>query len=463
MDDFRVTSIVPDSDSAPITVRFIRKWLRNNNLCYVVIDKYGDAIQADVHYLDKDFFEKKVTLLSCYILDNYICTEAPASVRVNAHPASIHLGTTTSVTPTPTPETFPLHYFNFCPYADLPLRTEENQPPNQLYILTDYVGRLEDTTPSNTKKMRPYLRVTLTDISGPTIDVALWEDVLPRFDKQAMLDAEEPIIVAFTSLKVSIFKGYVVEKLQLSSTAATHVYFNPCVESATVIRNRFRDGDQHLLPPTPGSQTQHLRVEDRNRRTISELLHHQSEGNQGQVFTCVASIKSYIKGRPWYYTGCPHCPRQTYNTKQGWRCGTHEILPDPKFMYCIGADIEDNTAPTTATFFDDAAATLLGIQCKDMVLKYGMDRYRLPKPMYDVIGNDMIMQLQYARSIGNTSSVFSINKIFVRPPTMIATPPSPSQETTSTVPQLLPTKATAKRQLYQQEGTSDTKQRRFKD
>ncbi|KAI7734198.1 hypothetical protein M8C21_003399 [Ambrosia artemisiifolia] len=313
MDDFRVTSIVPDSDSAPITVRFIRKWLRNNNLCYVVIDKYGDAIQPDVHYLDKDFFEKKVTLLSCYILDNYICTEAPASVT--------HL-----------------------------------------------------------------LRALL-----------------------------------------------------------------------------FRDGDQHLLPPPPGSQTQHLRVEDRNRRTISELLHHLSEGNQGQVFTCVASIKSYIKGRPWYYTGCPHCPRQTYNTKQGWRCGTHEILPDPKFMYCIGADIEDNTAPTTATFFDDAAATLLGIQCKDMVLKYGMDRYRLPKPMYDVIGNDMIMQLQYARSVGNTSNVFSINKIFVRPPTMIATPPSPSQETTSTVAQLLPTKPTAKRQLYQQEGTSDTKKRRFAD
>ncbi|KAI7726198.1 hypothetical protein M8C21_011149 [Ambrosia artemisiifolia] len=463
MDDFPVTSIVPDSDSAPIAVRFIRKWLRNNNLCYFVIDKHGDGIQADVHYLDKDFFEKQVTLLSCYILDNYICTEAPASIRVNAHPASIHLGTTTSVGLIPTPETFPLHYFNFCPYADLPLRTEENHPANQPYILTDYVGRLEDTTPSNTKKMRPYLRVTLTDISGPTIDVALWEDVLPRFDRQAMLDAEEPIIVAFTSLKVSIFKGYVVEKLQLSSTPATHIYFNPSAESAAVIRNRFKAGDQHLLPPAPGSQTQHLRVEDRNRRTISDLLQHHGEGNQGQVFTCVASIKSYIRGRPWYYTACPHCPRQIYQTKKGWKCGTHEILPEPKFMYCIGAEIKDNTAPTTATFFDDAAATLLGIQCKDMVLQYGLDRYTLPKQMHDVIEHDMIMQLQYARSIGNTSNVFSINKVFVSPPTITATPPSPSQQTTSAIARLPPTKPTAKRQLYQPEDTSDPKRLRFTD
>ncbi|KAI7724801.1 hypothetical protein M8C21_031226, partial [Ambrosia artemisiifolia] len=403
-------SIVPDSDSAPIAVRLIRKWLRNNNLCYFIIDKHGDGIQADVHYLDKDFFEKKVTLLSCYILDNYICTEAPASIRVIAHPASIHLGTTTSVGLIPTPETFPLHYFNFCPYADLPLRTEENHPANQPYILTDYVGRLEDTTPSNTKKMRPYLRVTLTDISGPTIDVALWEDVLPRFDRQAMLDAEEPIIVAFTSLKVSIFKGYVVEKLQLSSTPATHLYFNPSAESATVIRNRFK----------AGSICCHQLLDHRPNTYVWKT------GTEGQFQTfCNTMVKAT--------------------------------------RYCIGAEIKDNTAPTTATFFDDAAATLLGIQCKDMVLQYGLDRYTLPKQMHDVIEHDMIMQLQYARSIGNTSNVFSINKVFVSPPTITATPPSPSQQTTSAIARLPPTKPTAKRQLYQPEGNSDPKRLRFTD
>ncbi|KAI7732144.1 hypothetical protein M8C21_014275 [Ambrosia artemisiifolia] len=47
---------------------------------------------------------------------------------------------------------------------------------------------------------------------------------------------------------------------------------------------RFNAGNEHLLPPTPGSQAQHLRVEDRNRKTILELLEQQSEGNQGFCF-----------------------------------------------------------------------------------------------------------------------------------------------------------------------------------
>ncbi|KAI7757392.1 hypothetical protein M8C21_001921 [Ambrosia artemisiifolia] len=114
--------------------------------------RQGMLYRRRVHSLDKDFFEKKLTPFSCYLLDNYICTGSPTSVRVNAYPASIHLGTKTSVTLIPTPETFALHYFNFCPHADLPHRTEENQPPNQPYILTDYIGRLEDTTPGTTKK-----------------------------------------------------------------------------------------------------------------------------------------------------------------------------------------------------------------------------------------------------------------------------------------------------------------------
>ncbi|MFS8003729.1 putative replication protein A, OB [Helianthus anomalus] len=195
------------------------------------------------------------------------------------------------------------------------------------------MGKIEDTIPGTTKKGKQYLRIKLTDISGSTIDVTLWEEVLPRFDRQAMLSAEEPVVAAFTSLKVTIFKGHTSEKLQLSSTPATHIYFNPTVDSAIETRNRFKDGTQLLLTATPGheSHERHLRTEDRNKRTISELLEHQKE-NQGQTFNCKASITTYIKGRPWYYTMCPQCPRKIIQTKRGWSCGSHQNLPEPKFM-----------------------------------------------------------------------------------------------------------------------------------
>ncbi|XP_035833702.1 uncharacterized protein LOC110879412 isoform X2 [Helianthus annuus] len=471
INDFRIASIVPRGDPAPIEVRVIRKWKRSNDLFYLMIDKYGDAIQATVPWLDNDYFERKISLFSCYLLDDYICNDAPTSLKVNAHPASILMGTTTTITLIPSSETFPMHYFNFCPYANLHLRIDDNLTDEKPSVLTDYMGKIEDTVPGITKKGKNYLRVKLTDISGPNIDVTLWEEVLPRFDKQAMLSAEEPIVVAFTSLKVTIFKGHTSDKLQLSSTPATHIYFNPDVESAIEARNRFKEKTLHLLAATPGyeSQERHLRAEDRNKRTISELLEHQKE-NQGQTFSCQASVTSYIKGRPWYYTMCPQCPRKIYQTKRGWSCGSHQNLPEPKFMYCVAATISDNTAPTMATFFDEATVGLIGIQCKDMVLKHGYtDRYQTPEPLYEAIGKDVTMQVQYAHSTtpNPNSSVLSVNKVYDSKLNITATPPSPTQQTTPTADKKLAlesneNKPSAKRQLYQS-GVSDTKKLRFSE
>ncbi|MFS8027893.1 putative nucleic acid-binding protein [Helianthus anomalus] len=106
------------------------------------------------------------------------------------------------------------------------------------FHLTDYMGKIQETIPGTTKKGKQYLRVKLTDVSGSTIDATLWEDVLPRFDKQVMLSTEEPVVAAFTSLKVSIFKGHTSEKPQLSSNPATHIYFNPVVENVIETRNK---------------------------------------------------------------------------------------------------------------------------------------------------------------------------------------------------------------------------------
>ncbi|MFS7945292.1 putative nucleic acid-binding protein [Helianthus anomalus] len=141
-----------------------------------------------------------------------------------------------------------------------------------------------------------------------------------------MLSTEEPIVVAFTSLKVTIFKGHTSDKLTTVVNSSNPRLLQPqCRE--------FKEGTLHLLAATPGyeSQERHLRAEDRNKRPISELLEHQKE-NQRQTFSCQASVTSYIKGRPWYYTMCPQCPRKIYQTKRSWSCGSHQNLPEPKFM-----------------------------------------------------------------------------------------------------------------------------------
>ncbi|MFS8003728.1 hypothetical protein Hanom_Chr13g01217311 [Helianthus anomalus] len=96
----------------------------------------GDGIQATVPWLDNDYFERKISLFSCYLLDDYICNDAPASLKVNTHRASIYMGTTTTITLIPASETFPMYYFNFCPYADLHLRINDNLTDERLGVLT---------------------------------------------------------------------------------------------------------------------------------------------------------------------------------------------------------------------------------------------------------------------------------------------------------------------------------------
>ncbi|KAI7738072.1 hypothetical protein M8C21_018061, partial [Ambrosia artemisiifolia] len=197
MQEGRLASIVPQGAPVPVNVRFIRKWQprgRKSNTYYFLIDKHGDGIQASVHWMDKDMYDKKITLANCYMLDKYICDDQPSAPRMSPHPASIRLGTNTDINPIPTPIDFPTNCFYLCPYADLHLHTDPNYP-----LHTDFMAKLEGSAPDKTCQGR--------DFFGEKITATLWEEALPFCNVGDMYAAEEPIIVAVTSLRVGKFYG----------------------------------------------------------------------------------------------------------------------------------------------------------------------------------------------------------------------------------------------------------------
>ncbi|KAI7754897.1 hypothetical protein M8C21_026683, partial [Ambrosia artemisiifolia] len=182
MQEGRLASIVPQGAPVPVKVRF------------------GDGIQTSVHWMDKDMYDKKITLAACYILDKYICDDPPSAPRMSPHPASIRLGTKTDINPIPTPNDFPINCFYFCPYADLHLHAAPEYP---LYI--DFMAKLEMSEPGKTCEGRDFLRFYLKDISGEKKTATLWEEALPFCNVNEMYAAEQPIIVALTSLRVGTF------------------------------------------------------------------------------------------------------------------------------------------------------------------------------------------------------------------------------------------------------------------
>ncbi|MFS7945291.1 hypothetical protein Hanom_Chr06g00522491 [Helianthus anomalus] len=118
-----------------------------------------------------------------------------------------------------------------------------------------------------------------------------------------------------------------------------------------------------------------------------------------------------------------------------------------------------------ATFFDEATVGLIGIQCKDMVLKRGYTgRYQTPEPLYEAIGKDVTIQVQYAHSttLNPNSSVLSVKKVYDSKLNITATPLSPTQQTTPTADKNLALESnenrpSAKRQIYQSGISSYTK------
>ncbi|KAI3797084.1 hypothetical protein L1987_39775 [Smallanthus sonchifolius] len=166
MEHHRISSIQPKLDPVPINVRVMRSWepyWRKNEFCYLLVDAYGDAIQATAHHKDKDHFQSKIKLMSCYRIGNYICDIHGNPPTVTLHPAIIRLSTTTIINPIPDPEGFPTYHFNFCQYEQLASLINRQQ------VFIDFATRLDGITDTATKNDKPLARLRLTDIRKATV------------------------------------------------------------------------------------------------------------------------------------------------------------------------------------------------------------------------------------------------------------------------------------------------------
>ncbi|KAI3806487.1 hypothetical protein L1987_22394 [Smallanthus sonchifolius] len=134
MEQHRITSVRPKHDPVPLN---------------------GDAIHAIAHQRDKDHFQSRIKLMSCYCIDNYICNASGNPPKITTHPASLRFSTATLISPIPTPEGFPTFHFNVCPYEQLALLIGKREV---------FIGRLDGITDTTTSQDKPLARLRLTDI-----------------------------------------------------------------------------------------------------------------------------------------------------------------------------------------------------------------------------------------------------------------------------------------------------------
>ncbi|KAD3066518.1 hypothetical protein E3N88_34398 [Mikania micrantha] len=355
MENETLGSIRLGGSGLPIEVRILRKGiphLREDDTCYLLVDQSGEAIVAIAHKDERKYVEPKLQTMSCYRIENYVCVSAIPYVNIINHPVSIRIGAAASIDPLPNNEDLPRVYFEFSPYEDVSKLAGNKQR------VIDYIGLLQKKEYKKKEKC------------GRSIEAALWKEIITkadRFDKHAIDTADTPTVIALTSMRIQQFN----DQTQLSSTTATYMYLNPTISETQSLINWFNT--------THGNNDQPwILTRGDNPTTIQDILHKTDQELNGKTFPCNASVTQIITQKDWYR---------------------------------LTAKVADETGSITATIFDDAVATLVGITCSDLLNKEGYsDMTTIPAPLHAIKGKTKKFFLHTQKDARTSNIKYTVNK-----------------------------------------------------
>ncbi|PWA58970.1 nucleic acid-binding, OB-fold protein [Artemisia annua] len=140
-EELDLMDIKPTDLGKPIEVKVYRKWTSKNvpdpnptGLCFILLDRKGSAIQANVQPWDMRQFDTAHQIGSCYKIERFGCRRTDNWQRTLNNPITLLFGRYTLVTPIEN-DGFANHYFNFIAYNEVGQRADTRD-----YTLTYYIG-----------------------------------------------------------------------------------------------------------------------------------------------------------------------------------------------------------------------------------------------------------------------------------------------------------------------------------
>ncbi|CAJ2668248.1 unnamed protein product [Trifolium pratense] len=128
----------------------------------------------------------------------------------------------------------PPHAFEFVKYAHLEARIDKPMLSDIIGVIVDVNPIEERKTPGGKVDMLP---IRLKDISGNTINVAMWGQYATIFEdtlKRNLCDAADPNVTVITSTTAKRYQG----NLSLNSSSSTNIYVNIDIpEAAELIQS----------------------------------------------------------------------------------------------------------------------------------------------------------------------------------------------------------------------------------
>ncbi|PWA94498.1 helitron helicase-like domain-containing protein [Artemisia annua] len=212
-------NLKPHDLNKPLEIKVFKKWASRNVpdpnptcLCFILLDKQGGAIQANVQIWDMKEFDSKLDVGACYRIEAY----------------GYYIG-----------------------------------------IVRD-VGNIRESSDSMTNRISRR-NIDIQNLNGNTIVFTLWNEQAIGFPVSLCSQVEQPPIIAITSCWAKRFGGGV----QLSATPATTYYINPQIPETDYIRTMYEQyigplpplpppvpdvGEDEPEPPQPHMQIQALQA-----------------------------------------------------------------------------------------------------------------------------------------------------------------------------------------------------------
>ncbi|GJX79269.1 nucleic acid-binding, OB-fold protein [Tanacetum coccineum] len=402
-----ISDLAPGAKNKILEARVYRKWIVKKpkkpaplDYCCILIDREGNAIQANMGKADIAYFSSLLQDGSAYRISKFTCVPTSNYQQNLENETTLRFGRYTSFENIPA-DTFPKHYFNFTSYNQLgtKMQRQDTMTTQKQQTLTDYIGSLirvgnVQTFGSAGSNLTIVRKLDIENLNGDIVELAIWDEMAKGFRKEEVDKMPKPVIFAVSSCKVSEYGGI----LQLLATSATHYYMNPEIPELQELHAQFAARyDLHpLLEISKTKSKDPSQEKDRNRFPLSTLLQQNPDSYKGVRFTAYATIAGINTNRDWYYEACSKCARKVIDVNGPVDCPDHGPQPNPSYRYNFKAFLSDQSATATFTFFTPNGDVMTKHECSELVKKYNNpDPRDFPPEILSLKGHQHIFQFHY--------------------------------------------------------------------
>nr|GEU67109.1 DNA helicase [Tanacetum cinerariifolium] len=332
-----ISDLKPGSQNKVLEAKVYRKWVNRkqynpkpSDYCCMLIDREGNAIQANMNATDITYFIPLLQDGAAYRISNFIYIQTNNYQQTLDTETTLKFGKYTKFDSISS-DGFPKHYFNFSSYNQLSNKIYNHDRPasEKQPTLTDYigclikVGNIMEFGSANTSQ-KTIKTLDIENLNGNVVELALWDDMARNFNVADYNSMERPVIITVSSCA-----------LQLLATNATYYYLKPDIPNLQKFLKEYKI-QQDVNPPLEISKERFSNPEDeksRNRFAIAALLQQNPET------------------RDWHYASCSQCNQKVFDGDDIPQCVNHGPQPNYTFRYNFKAAISDGTGTGYFTFF----------------------------------------------------------------------------------------------------------------